>query len=226
MNKNLLLASTFLVASATTVFAGISTRYFAPTPPAPIAGDYVEARTASVFCGACHYNSEILNGGREALMAWKFDTGTYRNVNLAGVKAMAAVAADQSLGLDEAIRQTTLAVDSGASDAQVNAIKSLLAEKCAKDIGPITKVVRVPITFTHNATSGYQVDGAGFGSLNVSYRTDNGCCTIPGLVWYTPLSPIAHRMVGFTETVQFTASANAPWQREGEDSAFYGPIAF
>ena len=33
------------------------------------AGTYVEARTASVFAGACHYNSELVTAGREALLA-------------------------------------------------------------------------------------------------------------------------------------------------------------
>ena len=36
-----------------------------------IAGDYVEARTASVFAGACHYNGELVTTGRDAIMAWR-----------------------------------------------------------------------------------------------------------------------------------------------------------
>jgi len=226
MNKKLLVPLAFLVASTTTVLAGISLQRSLPAPQTRITGDYVEARTASVFCGACHYNSEILNGGREALMAWNFNTGVYHNVNLAGVKAMVQVSADQSLALDDVARHAILAVDSAATDAQVQAVKALVAEKCGKDIGPITSVVRVPISFSHSATSGYKVAGAGFGTLDVSYRTDNGCCTIPGMVWYTPLSPINDRKVGFTESVAFSGSVNNPWQREGEDSAFYGTIAF
>jgi len=31
-----------------------------PAGSTPIKGDYVEARTASVFAGACHYNGELV----------------------------------------------------------------------------------------------------------------------------------------------------------------------
>ena len=52
-----------------------------------------------------------------------------------------------------------------------------------------------PVSFSHT-DAGYEVDAPGFAHLNVNYRTDNRCCVMPGLVWYTvPLSPIDHRMV-------------------------------
>ncbi len=35
-----------------------------------LTGDYVEARTASVFAGACHFNGEVVTTGRDAVMAW------------------------------------------------------------------------------------------------------------------------------------------------------------
>ncbi|HEY4328723.1 MAG TPA: hypothetical protein VGN88_03235, partial [Phycisphaerae bacterium] len=140
--------------------------------------------------------------------------------------AMADVTADGSFGLEESVRHATLAVDSSASDAQVKAVKALIEEKCGTAIGPIVSVTRTPITFTHNEKSGYVVDGTGFGSMTISYRTDDGCCTVPGMVWYTPLSAIEHRKVGFTEEVKFMGSSTDPWQSEGADSAFYGAIAF
>ena len=41
----------------------------------PLAGDYVEARTASVFCGACHFNGEYMSTGNDAVAAWHFTSG-------------------------------------------------------------------------------------------------------------------------------------------------------
>ena len=43
-------------------------------------GDYVEARTASVFAGACHYNGELTTTGRDALMAWNITAGSWDGV--------------------------------------------------------------------------------------------------------------------------------------------------
>src|SRR5581483_8100548 len=92
-----------------------------PSPAASthIAGDYVEARTASVFAGACHYNGELVTTGHEAIAAWSFSSGTFNGVNLAGVRAVAAIGSEANLGQDAA-RKTELVVDSSATDAQAN----------------------------------------------------------------------------------------------------------
>ena len=60
-------------------------RVDAPAPP-EVRGAFVEARTASVFAGACHYGAEATTGGREAVVAWRFDSGSHLGVNLAGVE--------------------------------------------------------------------------------------------------------------------------------------------
>jgi len=57
-----------------------------------IKGDYVEARTASVFAGACHYNGELVTTGHEAVAAWSFASGSRDGVDLSGVRAAAAIA--------------------------------------------------------------------------------------------------------------------------------------
>ena len=49
-----------------------------PNASSTIVGDYVEARTASVFAGACHYNGELVTTGRDAIMAWNTATVTAR----------------------------------------------------------------------------------------------------------------------------------------------------
>ncbi|MCA1632087.1 MAG: hypothetical protein LC774_17540, partial [Acidobacteria bacterium] len=51
-----------------------------------VRGVYVEARTASVFAGACHYNGELTTAGREAVLAWSVKEGSWGGVNLAGVR--------------------------------------------------------------------------------------------------------------------------------------------
>jgi hypothetical protein len=226
-----LLAVAVLAGAATTVFAGLSSNFLRGTPaaasltPAGITGDYVEARTASVFCGACHYNGELVTTGNDALMAWSFDGGTYRGVSLKGVRAMACVTCDENLSLNRSPHRAQLAVDTAATEAQVAAVRDLIQEKCGGQIGSIVSVSRTPIAFAHS-DAGYLVTAPSFGTLHVSYRTDNSCCVQPGLVWYEPLAPITGRKVGYTELAQSTAAVSPPWERIGEDSAFYGAIAF
>src|SRR5215210_2467387 len=74
-------------------------------------GDYVEARTASVFAGACHYNGELTTTGRDALMAWRVEEGSWNGVDLAGVRAMAVVSADANLSEARAARRSELIIE-------------------------------------------------------------------------------------------------------------------
>src|SRR5262245_43441005 len=66
-----------------------------------ITGAYVEARTAEVFAGGCVINGEAATTGREALLAWKVDRGTFDGVSLNGLAVVAAVAGDVNLSIRE-----------------------------------------------------------------------------------------------------------------------------
>lgn len=210
------------------VCSGSSAPRQAPVKAAPqtVAGDYVEVRTASVFAGACHYNGELVTAGHEAIMAWNFTAGEWNGVDLGGVRAMAAVSSDDNLGMEHATRKAELVVDSSASDAQASAVASLLREKCGNKLGTIVTTRRAPITFKQDDHN-YTVKADGYASMVVTPMPNGECCKQPNLVWYSPLSPIEHRKVGFTRSAAYTAGTlGDPWEREGENSAFYGPFTF
>src|SRR5438874_4734157 len=64
-----------------------------------VSGTYVEARTAEVFTGGCVMNSEAETMGKQAVLAWKVDTGTFGGVSLDGLSVVAALAGDRNLGV-------------------------------------------------------------------------------------------------------------------------------
>jgi hypothetical protein len=197
-----------------------------PPQSAKITGDYVEARTASVFAGACHYNGELVTTGRDAVMAWSFTAGAYNGTDLAGVRAMAAVTSDQNLGQENAARKVELVVDTRATSAQASAVADLLRDKCGAKLGEIGSVRRAPVTFDH-ADRDYSVKAEGFASISVRPMPNNECCAQPNLVWYSPLTPLEHRKVGFTNTAAYTAgTVGDAWQRQAENSAIYGTFSF
>src|SRR6476659_1494042 len=66
-----------------------------------ISGSYVEARTAEVFTGGCIMNGEAATTGREALLVWKVDRGSFDGVSLNGLAVVAAIVGDQNLGIRE-----------------------------------------------------------------------------------------------------------------------------
>ena len=194
-------------------------------PDHKIAGQYVEVRTASVFTGACHYNGELVTTGQQAVLAWHFTSGQWQGVDLSGVRAIAAVNSDANLG-QQAARKTELVIDSSATDAQAKAVAALLREKSAATLGEIVATRRAPVTFTHDNNQ-YAVSSEGYASMAVQPMPNGECCKQPNLVWYTPLTPIENRKVGFTKSAAYTAATlGDAWAREGENSAFYGSFAF
>jgi hypothetical protein len=222
MKKTLCIVGLSIFATAT-VFAAP----FLKSQPAQttVKGEYVEARTASVFAGACHYNGELMTTGRDAVMAWSFTGGSFNGVDLAGVRVMAAVSCVDSLQYPEAARKSELTIDSRATDAQATAVKALLESKVGAQLGEVVAIHRAPVSFQHGS-DGYTVAADKLGSMRVQYMTDNACCTSPSLVWYFPLTPLENRKVGFTESASYNGAITEPWQRFGENGAFYGTFTF
>ena len=188
-------------------------------------GDYVEARTASVFAGACHYNGELTTTGRDAVMAWSFTSGGWRGVNLAGVRVLAVVGADENLASEGAPHRAEIVIDSEASDAQSAAVLDLLKSKYAASLGNILTVRRLPVGFRREGES-FTVSASGVASLNVNAMPNHECCRMPHLVWYAPLVPLGDRKVGYTKKALYAGgAAGEAWQRSGENSAFYGSFS-
>lgn len=195
---------------------------FATPVTTTITGDYVEARTASVFAGACHYNGEVVTTGRDAVMAWNIASGKWKGTDLSGTRVMAVVSADANLGETQAARRTEIAVDSAATEAQAAAAVEMLKVMYSASVGNVVNVRRAPIMFEHKARS-YAVNAKGFAALTVEAMPNDMCCRMPNLVWYTPLVQLSQRKVGYTAKAYYAGGAiSETWERSGENSAFYG----
>lgn len=191
-----------------------------------VQGEYVEVRTASVFAGACHYNGELTTSGRDALIAWNVKSGKWNDVELAGVRAVAIVSATENLADSNAGRESEIIIGEDASDAQSRAILNALRTRYAATLGKIISVRRGPLTFEHQGRA-YTVRANRFASMQIEAMPDDLCCKMPQLVWYSPLFPIQNRKVGYTTKASFEGGAvGEPWQRSGENSAFYGRFTF
>jgi hypothetical protein len=190
-----------------------------------VSGDYLEVRTASVFTGACHYNGELVTTGNQAVMAWAFTSGAWQGVDLSGVRAMAAITSEVNLGQEKAARKTELVVDSSASEAQASAVAGLLREKCGAQLGDIVSVRRASVAFKQDGSE-FSAKSDGYASMFVKAMPNGECCKQPNLVWYSPLTPLQNRKVGFTQSASYKGALGESWQREGENSAFYGSFAF
>jgi len=190
-----------------------------------IKGDYVEVRTASVFAGACHFNGEVVTAGREAIMAWSFSTGTWNGTSLTGVRAIAVVSSDENLSNQGAARRSEVILDQSASHDQKVAILEALKSRYAATLGEIISVRSAPISFRHEGKS-YEVNSAE-AAINVEAMPNDLCCKMPNLVWYDPLVQLGQRKVGYTVKALYSGhEMSDTWERDGENSAFYGSFAF
>jgi hypothetical protein len=86
---------------------------------AGVRGDYIEARTADVFTGPCFSNAEVFITGKEAVMAWKVTSGSWKGVDLAGLCVAAAVNGSTTFSVDVPEKASAvLLVDSKANSQE------------------------------------------------------------------------------------------------------------
>src|SRR5438067_5033802 len=110
-----------------------------------VSGAYVEARTAEVFTGGCVMNSEAETMGKQAVLAWKIDRGSFNGVVLDGLSVVAALAGDRNLGMTEmggakpAVRSAVY-VDDKANGAQQLALVAMANELSNGLVGSIVQV--------------------------------------------------------------------------------------
>ena len=214
------------VLCACVAFAAVPASGTGTTASPKVTGDYVEARTASVFAGACHYNGELVTTGEQAVVGWSVTSGDWKGASLAGVKAMAAIGSDKNLGDDKAERRSELVIDNSVSDSQAAAFTDMLRTECGKQMGSIVSVRRGAVTFAKDGRS-YTVKSDGFAAMSVNPMPNDECCKQPSLVWYSPLAPIENRKVGYTVEASYSsAKVGDPWQRSDENSAFEGTFAY
>jgi len=215
----------FSVVAAVLITCAAALAFTSRAENTAIKGDYVEVRTASVFAGACHFNGEVVTAGREAMMAWNFTSGRWKGTDLAGLKAFAVTSADANLENAGAARRTEIILDNSASHDQKVALLEALKSRYAATFGEIVSVRSAPINFKHEGKS-YEVSSAE-AAIDVEAMANDLCCRQPNLVWYSPLVQLSGRKVGYTLKAAYSGNAvGDAWERDGENSAFYGSFAF
>ena len=70
-------------------------------PPATVRGLYVEARTCDVFAGSCFANADTGLTGKNAVLAWKVESGTVAGARIDGLGVVVVVSVSETLGLKQ-----------------------------------------------------------------------------------------------------------------------------
>ena len=200
-----------------------------PSIAASVSGVYVEARTAEVFTGGCLMSSEAETTGRQAVLAWKVDSGSVNGISLDGLLVVAVVVADKNLGIYEIggakpVSRTALFVDERATVTQRNALLGM-AKKLSGDLmGTIVSIASVPIQF---ADKGHEIAVTGPKiALNVGKHAEHnpGCGAEQ---WFHPLASVTDATIGMTNENSFTGpELGSKWSDPDKVSAFFGRFSY
>jgi Protein of unknown function (DUF1326) len=190
-----------------------------------ITGRYVEARSASVYAGACHYGAESTTAGREAVLAWQLDGGSYEGFPLDGVELIAAVRADVNLAERDAARSSVVYLDEDLPMPKRAAALAWLKREHGAALGTIESVRTAQVEVSCDGDA-YHVRAGDWVRLEGQAMPDRACCTMPSNVWYKPMVALEGRLVG--ESVLFAVDDPAlgpPFERRAENDAFLGSLA-
>ena len=194
-----------------------------------VTGEYVEARTAEVFTGGCIMGSEAETMGKNAVMAWRVDHGSFNGVQLDGLSVVAAVAGDHNLGIDEiggsrATTKSAVIVDERANPAQRMALVAMVNELSKGVVGTVVQVTPAPIQF---ASQGKQIHVAASQvalDVNKEMKHDPTC---GAMQWFHPLASVNDATIGVAEQHMFTGSAlGTKWSDPNKRSAFFGTFTY
>jgi hypothetical protein len=191
---------------------------------AGVTGEYAEARSASVYAGACHYNGELTTAGREAVLAWKVTKGAVNGVKLDGLCAVALLTGSDNLAEPGVGRRSVLLVDESATPAQRDALVSLLKTKLGKTLGTVAAVKSAPIRFSADSK---QVNvAAGDAATLTATKYPCSHCRMPAMTWYTPFAPTKDAAVAQGVTTGFSdKTLNVAWSQASSDNVFVGTFA-
>jgi hypothetical protein len=211
------------------LLAGLTATAVVGAREASLTGTYVEARTEEVFAGGCVMNSEAGTSGREAVLAWKVNHGTFNGVALNGLSVVAAVAGDTNLGVREiggepATTRTALFVDERATPAQRDALVTMAR---TLSNGLIDAVVQVAPTPIHFVDRGQAIEVAATPVRLTIEKQMSHDPTCGGRQWFHPLSMVDQAAMGTTAENAFTGtSLGTKWSDPNKRSSFFGTFSY
>ncbi len=229
MHKSVVAAALIFVATTGAVAAQIS-------------GNYIEARTASVYVGACYANSETNLTGHEAVMGWQVANGSWDGVPLTGLSVAAVVRASATLGdpsTNAYPASSIVIVDKNATPEQSRALVAFVRSNAPRLFERIVHVEKAAIEFQVGAPSahgnGHGHDSHGpvarlvVGDLarivtRAFHEHDSSCANAE--IYYQPLNPVTQVEPAVATTNEFKGEGlGKVWSISNRPSAFVGTFA-
>lgn len=199
-----------------------------PADAATIKGQYLEARTCSVYTGPCFGNAEIGLAGKEAVVAWKVDEGSWNDVSLDGLGVALVLSSEGTLGFDEVFDMdagridSVILVDEKASSEQQRALVEFVKDSAKRLTGNVKQVQAVPFNLENDHLDGRGVFSAGELAKIETRAIQKGDCVCSNeIIFYLPLTDVDNFSPAFARQNSFQGQGlGKRWAGGGERGAF------
>ena len=196
-----------------------------------IRGDYIETRSADVYTGQCFANGEVNLVGKEAILAWHVQSGSWDGVTLDGLTIAAAVRAQATLGDpygNPYPAQSVLLVDDQATPQQSAALVSFAKQMGGQLLENVDQTIAAPMEMIVNhERHGVALLRAGqFATIQTRSLGDKDHVCGNEVTFYPPLTQVAHSMPAVAVTDAYRGPGlGESWDTHGRRSAFVGTFA-
>jgi len=196
-----------------------------------IRGDYIETRSADVYTGQCFANGEVNLVGKEAILAWHVQSGSWDGVTLDGLTIAAAVRAQATLGDpygNPYPAQSVLLVDDQATPQQSAALVSFAKQMGGQLLENVDQTIAAPMEMIVNhERHGVALLRAGqFATIQTRSLGDKDHVCGNEVTFYPPLTQVSHSMPAVAVTDAYRGPGlGESWDTHGRRSAFVGTFA-
>ena len=199
---------------------------------AAVTGDYLEVRNADVWTGPCFASSQVDLTGKQAILAWKINKGTWNGTDVSGLTVVAVVKASATLGdpfRNPLPSEAVLILDHNATAQQKKALVDFAKAKGGKLVDRVVRVDLAPVSLEVGKGVDHGIDVLKAGDLAV-VKTRPLCQgdIVCGneTVYYPPLTRIDRSMPAFSEEDAFNGKGlGVVWNNRDGRSAFVGTFS-
>lgn len=193
-----------------------------------IRGDYIETRSADVYTGQCFANGEVNLVGREAILAWHVQNGSWNGVPLDGLTVAAAVRGKATLGDPYGHpypAQAVLLLDDQATSEQAAALVSFAKQMGGELLRNVEQTVAVPMEMivNHDRHGVARLRAGQFATVQTRSLGEEDHVCGNEVTFYPPLTEVAHSMPAVAVTDAYRGPGlGESWDMHGKRSAFVG----
>ena len=195
-----------------------------------ISGEYIESRSCDVYTGPCFANGQIGQAGREAILAWKVDQGSWNGVDLTGLGAVLVLNANDTLGFNPTFTvnpypvKSVILVDDKANSEQREALIAFVKASAPKFTEKVLKIDSTPISLVNDHLEGKGKLVAGeLARIETRAMSRKDCVCSNEAIFYPPLTKISNSQPAYALTTSFAGQGlKNTWEANGARSAFLG----